>query len=285
LKNFLKKILPKSFLSKRLISTLSLSAALALPSTAAFAEIREIKTMAEILPAVTADSAVVFDLDNTVMAPLQTIGSDQFFGYLKQEAVSHGMPADQAQKWALQQVTPIAPVVRERPVETSTPRLISALQAKGVPVIALTARPPEWAQGTLRQLNSLGVDFQATAFRPGQETRGPLGSYTRGIIFMNVGLQKGPVLLAFLKSLRPNIKSLIFVDDRLPNITSMEEALKGFPITNINFRYGALDALVAAFSPAIAGTEWKCFQTSRRIVSDVWAQRINSGEATCESSR
>lgn len=259
-------------------------AVILLTSVSSLAEIREAKSMKEILSEVTLKTAVVFDLDNTVIRPYQTIGTDQFFGFLKQKAVAGGMADLDAAKWAINQVTPIAPVVPVQAVESLTPKLISYLQAHNVMVFALTARPPNWARGTLGQLRSVGVSFSETSPLHGKVTQLSEGNlFAGGVIFMPIGNKKGPTLLSFLKTMKPSINNVVFVDDNPHNIENVEETFKNVAVRNTNFRYGGADPIAKAFSPEIAEVEWTCYEYSQKIISDDHAKAILSGEETCES--
>lgn len=69
------------------------------------AEIVEIKKMAEIIHRLTEGTLVVFDIDNTIIRPNQTLGSDQWFDFLvkvyQDAGVSEANAIDQAiQSWA-----------------------------------------------------------------------------------------------------------------------------------------------------------------------------------------
>ena len=53
--------------------------------------------------------------------------------------------------------------VQVRPVEALTPALLAGQQARGLTVMALTARAESDAAATFRQLRDIGVDLRRTA--------------------------------------------------------------------------------------------------------------------------
>lgn len=240
----------------------SLLAAFLIVGTAfqAFGEIREIKSMREMVPHIEAGAVIIFDLDNTTLRPTQTLGSDQFFRYLRDQAISKGASQADAIALTLEAVTPVQPRSPVVAAEEGTPALIGRLQELGFRVFALTARPEAWALATLRQLASIGVDFSATA-------PNDVDLYG-GVHFQRPGRNKGQDLLEILARLEDRPTKVIFVDDRLSNVESVEAALNTTSIPHESLRYGFLDEWVSAFDSTIADLEWKVFQASRRFMSD-----------------
>lgn len=56
---------------------------LLLLAAAARADVREIKSMAEIVPEIRSTTLLVLDIDNTLVEPVGNIGSDQWYYYLE----------------------------------------------------------------------------------------------------------------------------------------------------------------------------------------------------------
>jgi len=236
-------------------------------SLLAFAEIREIKSMAEAGPFLTQDTLVIFDLDNTVFEPVQTLGSDQFFSHLVKKAEAQGVQNQVAVNMALAQSTPIQPVTKVRAVEAFTPLLVANLQRQKISVLALTARPPQWSQGTLQQVASLGINFSRTA----PQMNSALfhnGFYTHGVLFLPAGAEKGKVLIQFLKQAHLNPSRVLFIDDKVHNVQSVDMALTQVKIKSLSLRYGAADAKVKSFNPALADFEHQYFLRYRLFLSD-----------------
>ena len=87
---------------------------------------------------------------------------------------------------------------RKRGVEPDTVATIKALQAKGVPVFALTARFSSMLQTTKLELASLSLDLSLTSpFKAVVRDTATNALISDGIIFTNAN-EKGPILNRFL---------------------------------------------------------------------------------------
>lgn len=243
---------------------------------AAWAEIRETQSMQEIIPLIGKDTLVVFDIDNTVLESRQTLGSDQFFGFLVKKATEQGLAGADAIKCALKNASLVQPTSRVRPVEAPTPRLIAEIQKRKIPHFALTARPIAWASKTLQQLNSIRVDFTKSSTYSGDINFGPksMGRYLGGVVFMSDGGDKGQYLVEFLKAIDLRPRKIVFVDDKLKNVESVEAALNGTPIKHISFRYGAADERVKNFNSDVAEVQWSYFHRYGKFIPDGAAYEI-----------
>lgn len=234
-------------------------------STSAFADIREVQSMKEALAIVTTGDVVVFDIDNTISEPAQTLGSDQWYSYLVDKYKKSGLSEDQAIDQAIQEWIEVQLFTKARPVEAVTPGLIAGLQARNVMTIALTARPVELKDSTVDQLKSIDVNFQSYGLNFSDAIDVQL---YKGVLFVGPKRNKGLVLEKFFEAVKVKPKRLIFVDDKVKHVKNMEEvfAKKGF--ANINFRYGAADATVAAFQSELADYQWSFFQDTGGLLSD-----------------
>jgi hypothetical protein len=247
-------------------------------AAAATAEVREIKQLAQIEPAIDDQTLVVFDIDNTLLESVQTLGSDQWFDYL----VDQGK---RVRRWSEDRAIAEAVVIwnrvqedtQVRPIEPDTPALIKRLQARGVRVIALTARSSGAAAVTERQLRSVGIDLGRNplprpAVRPKQkqDTSQP---WVGAILFLGENQSKGEALTTLVRSLPTPPSSVVFIDDKQRHTQSVDQAMARLKIPVIAFRYGASDNRVAAFDPAVAETQLRWW---RRILSDEVAHDLQS---------
>ncbi len=175
----------------RLFTSAILVAAIFLPQAkAAEPVIKEITSMRQMLPALEPESVVIFDLDNTTMEAVQTLGTDQFFTFLVHKGLADGLNEQGAKDRALEQSGVVQPISRVRAVEDTTPAFIDDLQVAGHSVFALTARPFAWALGTTAQVASLGIDFSLTAPAPQIDLRE--GQIRRGFSFWPMVSTKEP---------------------------------------------------------------------------------------------
>jgi len=264
-----KSLKSKSMVMNAFVGLMLLSAA----ATSSRAEIHEIRSMTEILPYIDEQTLLVFDLDNTVIEPVQTLGSDQWFQSLLKQAYT----VDQAVSlWS--QVQPLSQM---KAVEAITPEIILSDQLVGLKVMALTARPANLAQVTENQLLSIGVSFLGSpvygddvADMNGQGAQGP--QYIHGIEFVGPTSSKGEALVQFLHHINFKPGRIVFVDDTAKHTITVNDSLTSEGIENFEFRYGALDAQVAAFDSKVAEIELRVFQNCGNIISDDDALRLEN---------
>lgn len=236
----------------------------------AAAEVREIKQITEVEPAIDDQTLVVFDIDNTLLEPLTTLGSDQWFDYLVDQGKKvRRQSEDKAIADAVVVWNRVQEDVQVRPVETETPALIKRLQARGVRIVALTARASGAAAVTERQLRSIGVDLSKNplprpAVRPKQkqDTSQP---WVGAILFLGENQSKGEALTGVVRSLPQPPSKVVFVDDKARHTQSVDQAMAKLKIPVVAFRYGASDARVAAFDPAVTDLQLRWW---RKILPD-----------------
>ncbi len=221
------------------------------------AEMREITTLADVVPAISTGTLLVMDIDNTTLEPLGQLGSDQWYYYvIKAYQRDDKLSADDAEAKASVLWTKIQKTLKVKPVETITAGILSAQQKRGVKVMALTARGQEDAEATFAQLKSAGVDFNANPPLR-KEIKAPnKGLFKNGVFFQGDGPSKGETLLAFMKANGLKPSRVVFVDDKLKNAASVEKVLREGGVSVLSFRYGATDAKVKFFNDMMdeAGT-------------------------------
>lgn len=195
---------------------------------------------------------VVFDIDNTVLAMNDALGSDQWFSW-KSDQISKANPELFTDLLAWQGI--LFEHGKMRLTEKMVAEVIINLQRRGISVIALTSRGVDYRSATQRELRVNGVDFNRTAIGkpfPGEVT--PKGfdrkiSYSDGI-FMTSGLHKGEMLKGLLKTFykeRIPFSQIVFIDDHQKNTTRVFESFKNSGIEIASYRYGAEDELVRRF--------------------------------------
>ncbi len=227
---------------------MKIALAFLLLAVSARAELREITTMADIVPAIDTATIVVFDIDNTLVEPVGQLGSDQWYYYLVKAYQRDGMTADAAETKAGEVWSKTIATVKVKPVEAITPDLIRAQQKRGVKVMALTARGPEDAATTFAQLKAIGVDLTLTTPYKGELKTPEKGLFSHGVFFQGDAPSKGQTLVAFFKKTGLKPKRVVFADDKPKHAISVEKSVREAGIPVISFRYGATDAKVNFFN-------------------------------------
>lgn len=228
----------------------------------------EITHMHQILPAIVPGTLVIFDIDNTILQPVQTLGSDQWFSCEVKKLVAGGSTEPDA----VDRVIPLWMQIQTRSavmaVESNTPQIIRELQARRYPVMTLTARDARLAVVTTSQLKSVGVGLVPIANGPIRVGGDPSTLVTGGIVFAGPKNVKGEVLKSFLMERNLHPKRIVFVDDKPHHVESVGKALAGTGIAYYGFRYGAADAQVKAYNPQIAAIQLKAFLATGKLISD-----------------
>ena len=210
---------------------------------------------------------VVVDVDNTLLAMNQDLGSDQWFnwqsGLLKDDPKSPDLvAADMVGLLGVQGT--LFSLSRMHPPEPKLPEHISAIQQLGLTTVVLTSRGYAFRDATERELNRNGYDLASTAprieevrglfmpFDPDRpedhglsqkivdEIKGSLRTvtYSNGI-YMTAGQHKGYMLRTLLARMKPkqDFKAIMFVDDHEKHTTRMHAAFDGSPIQLATFHY------------------------------------------------
>lgn len=199
----------------------------------------DFSTIEECIQDLPTDALVLFDIDDTLIVPVDEILkpiNEKLFDQL----TDHVRDRDVWLDIHLQ-----APQI---PVDKRSFPLIAQLQQKGIATIAFTAvkgkiphyeLPCDWR---IIQLLQHGFDF-TSAFPevphihiPLQNNTGDIPMYKSGVLFSALH-PKGPILIAFLKEINFVPSKVVFVDDILDNILSVTEAMDNLGIDCVGIHY------------------------------------------------
>lgn len=213
------------------------------------------------------DVLVVVDVDNTLLAMNQDLGSDQWFnwqtGLLQDEPNSPDLvAADMGGLLGVQGT--LFSLSKMHPPEPKLPEHISTIQQLGLTTVVLTSRGYGFRDATERELKRNGYELASTAprieevrglFKPFDpdrpdahglsqviidEIKGSLRTvtYSNGI-YMTAGQHKGYMLRTLLARMEPkkDYKAIVFVDDHEKHTTRMHAAFDGSPIQLATFHY------------------------------------------------
>ncbi len=218
---------------------------------------------------------VVFDIDNTLMAMKQGLGSDQWYDWqsklqLADPCDAHLVSDRLAVQGALYYVSSM------RPTQSDAAELVRRLQDEGLRVIALTSRGPNFRLPTFRELRRNGYSFYASAIGPERgypEVFVPAGG-TRGAryedgVFMTAGQDKGDMLRALLdKTGTPWPAVIVMADDKEHNLRAVMQAFEGSGSAVHAWRYSREDGAVNAFDRDQATELWLQIRPAlRRILT------------------
>jgi len=206
---------------------------------------------------------VVLDIDNTLLAMEQDLGSDQW--YYWQKALEEEDPCNALvvnDRLAVQGALYFASAMR--PTQADAARQVQRMQDSGLRVIVLTARGPGFRLATFRELRRNGFNFWTNAWPPQRgfvepfipENGTRLATYEDGVLFA-AGQNKGKVLKTMLEmSGLGNPRVIVMADDKQANLKEVMGAFSWSETKVHAWRYTREDSTVEAFDPDKAAALW-----------------------------
>jgi len=219
---------------------------------------------------------MVFDIDNTLMAMEQGLGADQWYEWQKGLANDDRCSVDNVgNRFAVQGALFYASAMR--PTQDDAARQVKTIQDRGIPVIVLTSRGPDYRLQTFRELRRNGHSFTYSAIGPrgGYEQpflpieNGRLSRYEDGV-FMTAGQHKGQMLHALLQktgTAMPDV--IVMADDKQNNLDALKETFDALEIPVHAWRYTREDENVRNFDPEQANAQWKSIKEALRQLQKV----------------
>lgn len=225
---------------------------------------------------------LVVDLDNTLLAMNQDLGSDQWFvwqeGLLKRDQTNEALVATDFDGLLRAQEI-LFSLSSMHPPEPEIPTMLDAQIKGNVCVVILTSRGKEFRDSTMRVLKENSYSLIESTLDIVEE-RGPFAPYdpsfpskhgltaeiiaklgpSRSVtysdgIYMTAGQHKGYMLKTLLarspqaSQTKPfaNFKAIVFVDDHTKHVDRVHAAFAEEPIDLATFRYSREDQHVEAF--------------------------------------
>ncbi len=222
------------------------------------------------------DILVVFDIDNTLLAMEQGLGSDQWYEWQKERLASE--PCDErvvGNRLAVQGAMFFASAMRK--TQANAPQLVRRIQDEGITVIALTSRGVGFRLQTFRELRRNGYDFRRTAigpdggwpddFLPDNGIRP--ARYEDGV-FLTTGQHKGAMLKALLdRTQTPMPAAILVLDDKQANLDAVIETFSALDVPVRAWRYAGEDRNVADFDENIAHAMWQQLRPALQTIQHV----------------
>lgn len=219
---------------------------------------------------------VVFDIDNTLLAMEQGLGSDQWYEWQKDLANDDKCNRQYVgDRFAAQGAIYFASAMR--PTQADAAGQVRKIQEQGVTVISVTSRGPDYRLQTFRELrrNRFSFGFSAIGppggysepFVPVEDGR--LSRYEDGV-FLTAGQHKGEMIEALLSRTGARMPAVIVMaDDKQNNLDAVKETFSALNVPVHAWRYTGEDGNVAAFDPVQADTQWKSIENPLRQIQQV----------------
>jgi hypothetical protein len=206
---------------------------------------------------------VVLDIDNTLLAMEQGLGSDQWYYWQMDLAGDDPCSADLvSNRFRVQGALLYASAMR--PTQPDAAQQVKHMQDAGLKVITVTSRGTAYRLQTFRELRRNAFSFWSSALPPQQgfpddfvpEGGSRPARYEEGV-FLTSGQHKGDMIKALLtKTGTAPPKVIIMADDKQENLQAVMEAFEGSGTAVHAWRYSREDANVAAFNSEEAAAQW-----------------------------
>ncbi len=239
------------------------------------AKIIETTEITEISSSIEESTLVLFDLDDTLMNSVISLNSGKWIKFYWQAApLFFPNPLLESLIEFINEHVPV------KPLDSSAPRWIQELQKKeGVIPLAMTARSLAHSPDrniTAQQLREIGIDFSQSSF-PSSFASYP--SFQEGIIFTS-GEIKGDHLIKLLKTVHFWPKKVIFLDDKLYQVQSVDKAMEEAGICCDCFWYRRAEH--EEFDPLLALIQLHHLLNKREVLSDEYAHLLEEAYAESE---
>lgn len=219
---------------------------------------------------------VIFDIDNTILAMEQGLGSDQWYEWQKGLSETNPCnPQNVGNRFAAQ--GSLYFISAMRPTQDDGADQVRAIQATGVAVIALTSRGMDFQLQTFRELRRNNFSFNYSAIGPpgGFEEPfmpvddGRMSLYEDGV-FLTAGQHKGQMLYALLEKTGFDMPAVIIMaDDKQKNLDAVKETFSPLDVPVRAWRYSGEDDNVREFDPDQANKQWKSIEAPLRQIQQV----------------
>jgi len=245
------------------------------------AEVIEAKHFSEISTHATPGTLVISDIDDTILIPLQMIGSDEWFSHRINKHRTDGLQPNLALEKTVAEAQAVRQLTQMKLAEPGTDKIIQALQKKGICVMGLTVQASAVAMRTNQQLKTSNVDLTVNALSK-EDQYFPLNGqnmlYKNNILF-TTGTSKGEALFTLLDKIKVTPKRIVFIDDKASNVADVEKWAKKRNVQFIGLRYSHSDQSKAAFRPDVAEVQFNQ-STFTHLLSDEEALSMMSSKVS-----
>jgi hypothetical protein len=169
----------------------------------------------------------------------------------------------------------VEPQIKYELTETNIPQILSILHNKEIKTIAFTAREYDLQDSTLEELKAVNINLNKIPLYKNQILEKPKSlqygyGYKDGVISLIRGkdftekTQKGRILIEFFKKINFKPNNIIFIDNRLDNVTDVFNVLNSENIKTIGLFYNNIKSdkkrtitkKEINFIASIAGNNW-----------------------------
>jgi hypothetical protein len=214
----------------------------------------------------------LYDIDNTLVRPVQTLGSDQWFNYRLKSNREQMEDKQEALEKTLVEWASIQSISKVQALDEGAQASIKRMQDSGAMMMGFTTRGVRMSSVTPYQLKQLGIDFSETAlishdhfFISGQSI-----VFRKGVLF-TAATHKGRTLFTFLNNLNVKPSKVVFINDKFDNLSQVAETCKKKNIPFVGLRYDGSDEWVKTFNSQAVDVQLERYSS---ILSDAEAKAL-----------
>lgn len=225
---------------------------------------------------ITENTLVLFNIAEVLMDTETSLGTQAWRKFVR--ARLEPQLHDELTLFVFENVPPKCP-------EPSTPELINELQAKGVMTFAFTSRGRhEWYGSQIPDIDliteklmlQIGIDFSKTALNPKLSILPEVFAdfFHAGVIYTTNTRDKGELLREILETTGYRPSKIIFVDDKVDSLVSVEATLESLGIPFVGYAYSKTAEDHADFDPLVANIQLDWLITHGEVLTDAQALQI-----------
>lgn len=220
------------------------------------AEVVKIKSLDEM--SLSSSALVLFDIDDTLIDSSTMLGSKAWRNYIREATKD-----DDSVNW--HDLISLF-IAQNHPYETVEPHAdqkVAEFQNAGHIVCGFTSRErnrwydmpyPNIDLLTWQQLNAVNIQFSHESLLNAFPQLADVPQYNRGSFFADIE-PKGKFLHHMIKTTAVVPRMIVFVDDKLAQVESVEATLTEFGIDHVCYWYCAIEEKAKQFNPLIANIE------------------------------
>ncbi len=223
----------------------------------------ESDTLQDLLDHIDAKTLFIFDIDHTLIEPVQIIGSTHWEKYIAKKLKGQGFTHHEASIRAFHQWRTIQHLTAVKAVENSIYEVLRLIDSLNLRTLGLTARDSTLSELTFDQLKSVGLDKIFTFQSPSEDLAADYPCrYFNGAVFCGFN-RKDIGLRLFLEHVKVKPQKVVFVDDQKSHVDELEEFSIAEGIEYVGMTYHASGD--HKFNPQIAEIQEKYLP---KLISD-----------------
>lgn len=181
----------------------------------------------------------IFDIDHTLIEPVQTIGSTHWERHLMKKLMEKGFTYHESAIRAFHQWRTIQHLTDVKLVEESIFEVITGLKLLQIQTLGLTARDGTLSSLTFDQLKSVNLHNMFSQHKVNSNLMGNFPcTYFNGAVFCGFN-KKDEALKLFLEQANFKPKKILFIDDQQSHVDELEELSRILGIEYVGMKYTA----------------------------------------------